>query len=195
MSTTSKTNTKMIPTHKALAKKKALARKAKPRKAPAKKVMGRPTRYQVDFNAKAEQLALHGATDKKIAEILGIAERTLNYWKQKHPDVLRSITRGKTMADARVAEALFQRARGYAHPETKFFVVDKEVVTRETTKHYPPDTAAASFWLRHRQPELWRDQKFLNEPEEPEEKPESTEDLIKGIAELNDQLKILESQL
>jgi hypothetical protein len=157
MATTSKTNTKMIPTRKTPAKNKAAVRKAKPHKAPAKKVMGRPTRYQVGFNAKAEQIAMLGTTDKQIAEILGIAERTLNYWKQKHPDFLRSITRGKTMADARVAEALLQRGLGYSHPEEKLFQHDGEIIRVVTTKHYPPDTAAASFWLRHRQPELWRD--------------------------------------
>jgi hypothetical protein len=26
-----------------------------------------------------------------------------------------------------------------------------------TTKHYPPDTAAAIIWLKNRQPERWRD--------------------------------------
>ncbi len=26
-----------------------------------------------------------------------------------------------------------------------------------TVKHYPPDTQAASLWLRNRQPDKWRD--------------------------------------
>jgi hypothetical protein len=33
----------------------------------------------------------------------------------------------------------------------------KEPVYAEYTEHYPPDTGAASLWLRNRQPEKWRD--------------------------------------
>ena len=32
-----------------------------------------------------------------------------------------------------------------------------EIVITPTVKHYPPDTQAASLWLRNRQPQLWRD--------------------------------------
>ncbi|WP_295448053.1 hypothetical protein [uncultured Thiodictyon sp.] len=33
----------------------------------------------------------------------------------------------------------------------------------EISKHYPPDTAAASLWLRNRQPALWWDKVEIEE--------------------------------
>jgi hypothetical protein len=30
------------------------------------------------------------------------------------------------------------------------------------TEHYPPDTTAASLWLRNRQPSKWRDRQEVN---------------------------------
>ena len=65
--------------------------------------------------------------------------------------------RGKDMADAEMAKSLYHRGMGYSHDEEKIFQYEGEPVRVQTTKHYPPDTPAASLWLRNRQPELWRD--------------------------------------
>ncbi|MOA55620.1 hypothetical protein D3C78_1794470 [compost metagenome] len=35
--------------------------------------------------------------------------------------------------------------------------VANQVVREEYVEHYPPDTPAASLWLRNRQPAKWRD--------------------------------------
>ena len=48
---------------------------------------------------------------------------------------------------ARVLEALYQRAVGFSHPETKLNVVDNVLVKTELTKVYPPDKAAAQEFL------------------------------------------------
>ena len=48
---------------------------------------------------------------------------------------------------ANVLEALYQRALGYKHPETKLNVVGGELVHTELTKVYPPDRAAAQEFL------------------------------------------------
>lgn len=42
-----------------------------------------------------------------------------------------------------VLAALYQRACGYSHPETKLNVVNNELVHTELIKVYPPDRAAA----------------------------------------------------
>ena len=39
------------------------------------------------------------------------------------------------MSSAEVAEKLYQRAKGYEHPETKAFCKDGKIVTYEATKH------------------------------------------------------------
>src|SRR5690606_12689348 len=75
----------------------------------------------------------------------------------KHPEFLESLTRGKAQADARVAEALFHRAIGYSHPDVHVSNFQGQVTLTPLTKHYPPDTTAAIFWLKNRSRENWRD--------------------------------------
>jgi hypothetical protein len=106
-------------------------------------------------------LCLLGATDKKLADFFEVEESTINEWKLVHADFAESITRGKEAADAEIAQALFHRAKGYSHPEVDIKVVASEIVQTPLVKHYPPDTAAASLWLRNRQPKLWRDKQDL----------------------------------
>lgn len=118
---------------------------------------GRPTKYQAEYAEQAYKLCLLGATDAKLADFFGVSEATVNTWKTAHPEFLESITRGKDAADAEIASALFHRAKGYSHPEVDIRVVASEIVQTPLVKHYPPDTPAASLWLRNRQPALWRD--------------------------------------
>jgi hypothetical protein len=119
--------------------------------------MGRPTSYRAEYAEQAYKLCLLGATDGKMGDFFGVSEQTINAWKLAHADFLESITRGKDGADAEIASALFHRAKGYSHPEVDIKVIASEIVQTPLTKHYPPDTQAASLWLRNRQPVLWRD--------------------------------------
>jgi hypothetical protein len=127
----------------------------------AESKMGRPTSYSEEYAEQAYKLCLLGATDKKLADFFGVSEQTVNAWKSAHPHFLESITRGKEIADAEIAESLFHRAKGYSHPEVDIRVVDHVIVQTPLTKHYPPDTPAASLWLRNRQPKLWRDKQDM----------------------------------
>ena len=58
--------------------------------------------------------------------------------------------------------ALYRRCIGESYTETKKVVnPDGSVTITETTKHVPPDTTAASFWLRNRKPAQWRDKQQI----------------------------------
>ena len=92
-----------------------------------------------------------------MAEFFKVSEQTLNSWKHKHPRFLESLKRGKALADARVAESLFRRATGYSHPAVKIFQHNGKTIEHHFTEQYPPDTTAAIFWLKNRQPEAWRE--------------------------------------
>ena len=111
---------------------------------------GRPTDYKAEYNEQVFKLCLLGATDKELGEFFGVCEATINNWKLEHPAFLESLKRGKKVADAEVAEKLYQRALGYEHPETKVFCHEGDITEHEVTKHYPPDTAAAFIWLKNR---------------------------------------------
>ncbi|WP_420154868.1 terminase [Siphonobacter sp.] len=118
---------------------------------------GRPTAYKPDYDDQAYRLCLLGFTDEQLASYFEVTGRTINNWKAEHPSFFQSLKRGKLIADARVAESLFERAIGYSHPDLDIKVIDGRIVKTEITKHYPPDTTAAIFWLKNRQKALWRD--------------------------------------
>jgi len=119
--------------------------------------VGRPTKYDPDFNFQVEKLSKLGATDKEIADFFDVSESTINLWKIEYPEFSESIKKGKVLADSNVAQSLYHRAIGYQHDDTDIRVVDKEIVETPIIKYYPPDPTAAIFWLKNRRPKEWRD--------------------------------------
>jgi hypothetical protein len=103
------------------------------------------------------RLAKEGKTLPEIAGVIGVSSRTLTNWMRLHPDLFLAVREARLIADELVEAALFRRATGYSHPETKVFIYEGCPVTEEITKHYAPDTQAAMFWLRNRQPDRWRE--------------------------------------
>jgi len=119
---------------------------------------GRPTSYKDEYCEQAYKLCLLGVTDKNLAIFFEVVESTVNKWKLDHPEFSESLKEGKYVTDAKVAESLYKRAIGCECPDTKFATYEGQITDeREYTKHYPPDPVAAIFWLKNRQPELWRD--------------------------------------
>jgi transcriptional regulator with XRE-family HTH domain len=129
------------------------------------KKTGRPSSYNKKYDRIAYQMCLLGATDKQIAEAFGVTEQTVNNWKKDEKgnptSFFESLKKGKVQADAIVADSLYQRAIGYSHPEDKIFNNDGEPLIVPTIRHYPPDTTAIIFWLKNRQPALWRDRQEI----------------------------------
>lgn len=119
--------------------------------------VGRPSKFSKQMCGQVTKLCRLGATDKELADFFEVAESTVHLWKQQHPEFSESLQKGKVLADAEVAEKLYQRAIGYTHPEEKVFCNGGEIVRAETTRHYPPDTAAAFIWLKNRRSDSWRD--------------------------------------
>ena len=115
------------------------------------------SRYMIEFNALAKKFALLGANDKQIAEHLGITVRCLAKWRDKYPAFRKAILDGKEVADAEVAEALYNRARGYSHDAVKIFNNNGQILEAPYIEHYPPDVNAAKLWLTNRQPQAWRE--------------------------------------
>jgi transcriptional regulator with XRE-family HTH domain len=94
--------------------------------------LGRPVKSDQISLEQVEVIASLGLTDDEIAIILGISERTLNYWKKSNPEFLQSLKRGKLKADFQIAKSLYVKA-------------------------LLGDTTAMIFWLKNRQPDRWRD--------------------------------------
>lgn len=119
--------------------------------------LGRPSKFNDAIKEKMLQLFEQGKTNKEVAEIVGVHVRTIENWQAKHPDFLWALKEAKGIADDLIEASLFSRAAGYSHPEEKVFQYEGQIITHETTKHYPPDTGAISLWLKNRRPKEWRE--------------------------------------
>lgn len=127
-----------------------------------KKKVGAPSLYKIEYNEQVYKICLLGATDSEIGDFFNVTETTINNWKIEFPEFFESIKRGKQIADAKVAQSLYNRALGYEHEEDKIFNDQGSPLIVPTTKHYPPDTTAAIFWLKNRQPSKWRDKQEID---------------------------------
>jgi len=123
--------------------------------------MARPSKYREEYSEQVFKLCLLGASDEQIADFFNIATSTIYVWNKSEPAFLEAKKRGKLEADNKVAESLFNRALGYSHKEEKIFCTNGEVTKVDTVKKYPPDTVAAIFWLKNRNPEYWRDKQEI----------------------------------
>jgi transposase-like protein len=136
---------------------KAAQPKRKKRKAKAPKPNGRPSDYRPRFCKKAQEMAHGGATDREIAEKLGVHEVTLYRWQHEHPEFRSAIKLGKEAADKRVEQSLYRRAIGYSHDATKIMQNNGVPVIVPYVEHFPPDPTSMIFWLKNRKPKDWRD--------------------------------------
>jgi hypothetical protein len=116
---------------------------------------GRPTDYTPDFCELARNYCLLGATGEQLAGFLGVSRRTITNWADSHPEFARALEQGRAAADAVIARALYERAKGYSHQVTRIVLYQGEKQTLTNTVSYPPDTHACMFWLRNRQRHYW----------------------------------------
>lgn len=117
---------------------------------------GRPKEYNPDYHDdRTFNFCLAGMNDKQIALAFDISVATLVRWKNESKTFCEAFLRGREDSIAAVSRALFERAIGYQHPETQFFVTrtakDRDtVVSEETIKQYPPEVKAAALYLANR---------------------------------------------
>ena len=129
----------------------------------ARRPVGRPTIYRDEYVDQARRLALLGLTNDEMAKFFGIGTATFDRWMAAH-DVFRcAVNESKFIADGDVAQSLYKRAVGYSHPDVHISNFQGEITVTDTVKHYPPDTGAGVFWLKNRQPRLWRDKVEIKE--------------------------------
>jgi len=151
---------------------------------------GRKSSYKEEYSDLAYKFCLLGATDKELAEMFEVSEVTINNWKDEHEEFSLALKKGKQIADANVADRLYKRAMGFEAPDVVTATFQGMITDmKEVTKVYPPDTTAAIFWLKNRQPKRWRDKQEIDHTtagESLKEKPDlskfSKEELASYIA-------------
>ena len=122
---------------------------------------GRPTIYRKEYDEIVEMLHLVGSNLMATCAILNITPESYKVWCYQYPSFGASVMKGREIADAQVGKSLFQRATGYSHQATHISIIDGQVVQTKYTKHYPPDTAAAIYWLNNRMRAKWRTQHIM----------------------------------
>ncbi|MEP7007117.1 MAG: helix-turn-helix domain-containing protein [Sphingomonas bacterium] len=140
---------------------------------------GRPTTYRPEYAEQARKLCRNGATDREIADILGVCVRTFYRWRAEYDAFAEALTAGKEFADDRVERALYERACGYEYSDVKIFHPSgaKEPVIVPITVHVPADVGAAKQWLATRRPPA---------PPEPPENTSFVERFRKAMARVDE---------
>lgn len=119
------------------------------------KAFGRPKVISLKVKEQIVFMLAHGLTEDKIAEILRINRSTI-WLAKKDRDFSNAVLMSKNAADQEVVKALYLSATGYSHPHEKVFCHDGQIITHETTRHYPPNPGSITLWLINRQRDNWR---------------------------------------
>lgn len=156
-----------------------------------KSLGGAPTKYKEEYNDQVYKLCLLGSTDKDIAEFFEVTETTINNWKIEFPLFFESIKKGKQVADANVADRLYQRALGFEHDSEEIKIVEGSIERIPVRKVYPPDPTSAIFWLKNRKSALWRDKQEIEQTNKTTEFDYSklSDDELQTLRELTEKAK------
>ena len=129
-----------------------------------------------DGLTKIQGWARDGLIDTQIAKNMGVACSTLRSWKNRFPELVEALRKGKEVVDREVENALFKSAIGFMQ-KVKKPVRIREVEydpksgkkIRESEKwvqveeeiYIPPQVTAQIFWLKNRKPDEWREKNDL----------------------------------
>lgn len=114
---------------------------------------GRPNKYKTNveprFNEILEWLQL-GATEKEIAENLGVNQRVFCKYKKQYTELNELIKKGRKAPVQAIKAALYKRAVGFQFTEFKTVEDSEGYKKKETyTKTALPDPTAALMLLKH----------------------------------------------
>ena len=118
------------------------------------------TKYRREHCSVVQDLGKLGATKRLIANVIGVHEDTIRNWELRYPEFATALSEAQSRADLEVAKSLYKQAVGYSYTSHESHVVrdrfgNQKLVTVELVKFEPPKTAAATFWLKTRQPQIW----------------------------------------
>ena len=142
-----------------------------------KKRMGKHTTFKPEYIELARSVCeKFGASDIELAAVLKCKVSRMLHWQHDFPTFQQAIREGRDLhATSKVEKTLLKRALGYSYKE----VVTKQTVLRvpqgrgkpviklpaiETTiykKRQAPDVTAILFFLQNRNPNRWRNVKYL----------------------------------
>ena len=155
---------------------------------------GRRSKYVAEFHIQwARSLARRGLTVEEIANEMNVARSTFHKWVAENAELSDALNEGRGIADAKVEASLYRRALGYTLTEKKTVAGAGKDGTQQAArieiveKEVPPDTTACIFWLKNRQPQLWREQQTVNLNTPDEQAKKEVAQLIDSIVRKRDE--------
>lgn len=114
---------------------------------------GRPNKYETHVKPRFDEIAEWvkiGATDKEIAENLGVNKATFCEYKKRFSEFDELIKKNRKEPVEAIKAALYKRATGFNYVESKK-IIENGIVLREEvyTKAALPDPASAMILLKH----------------------------------------------
>ena len=114
---------------------------------------GRPNKYFTHVLPRFDEIKewlQAGATDKEIAENLGVNAKVFCKYKNEYNDLNELCKNGRLKAIQTIKAALFKRATGFQYIERKIIDSERNGKTEETyIKYAVPDPASAMILLKH----------------------------------------------
>lgn len=114
---------------------------------------GRKHKYEVDVKPRFNEIKTWcelGATEKEIAENLGIAQSTWYEYKKRHKELMESVKKWRKRPVQAIKAALYRRAVGFSYSEIKETENSNGFSqTERYTKTALPDPTAAMMLLKH----------------------------------------------
>lgn len=119
---------------------------------------------------------MKGLKGTELAELFGVTHSTIDRWIKNHREFKEAVKRGRDRYDVEhVENALLKRALGYEYEEISTMeisltgekrngtkVLVPGIKTTITTKQVVPDVKACMFWLQNRNPNRWKNTKYLD---------------------------------
>lgn len=126
---------------------------------------GRPNKYETNVKPRFDEITEWlkiGATEKEIAENLGVNQKVFGRYKKQFSELNALIKKGRKEPVEAIKSALYKRAIGFTYTEKK--VIRKKILLNgddegsipadlvqieEYTKYAAPDPTAAMMLLKH----------------------------------------------
>ena len=114
---------------------------------------GPKKKYETDIKPRFNEIRKWcelGATEKEIAENLGIAQSTWYEYKKRHKELTESVKKWRKRPVQEIKAALYRRAIGFTYSEIK--ETENSEGYRQTDKYTKtalPDPTAAMMLLKH----------------------------------------------
>lgn len=127
---------------------------------------GRKGKYETHVKPRFDEIEKwlnHGATEKQVAQRLGVAYSSFNDYKNKHSEFLEVLKKRRDGLIDDVRGALVRRALGFEYEEVTTSIKQaggQEIKIIERKKRYqPPDVGACHLLLKNLD-ETWRNDDF-----------------------------------